>query len=154
MVQTPTTGSEDFVALEVLVGITPFVFLVGIGIGLVAVFCLRPLERRSGVGLVPSRSSRRRGVQRAVVIGGLGFLLAVALEFFVEVYLDVPIDPFTRPGWSAAFLLSVGGGLAVVTRFLTFRDVAAEERLASRYSYAVFVGIWTGLGTALHVLFL
>ena len=154
MVATPTPGSEDFAAVEVLLGVSPFVFLVGLLCGLVASVCLRPIERRTGVGLVPAGSSRRRGARRAATIGGLGFLLAVALEFVVDVYLDAPVEPLTDPAWSAAFLLSVGGGLAVVTWLPTFREVAAAERRASRYSYATFVGIWTALGTALHALLL
>ena len=148
MAVTPTgdTG-EAFGILDLLVGISPFVFVVGLLVGLAASGCAYPLARRLDTGFTRADRFEREQHLTPMALGGVGFLASAWIAVGLA---DVwPVDAFW---WTLVRHLLVVGALAVPVHVLQYRDAERADRRASRYLYAVFVVSWSVLATVVTFL--
>lgn len=148
MVETPTADHVDSNSLlEILVGASPLVFVVGLLTGLAAAGCAYPMARWVEAGFTPSDRFGRQQHLTPMALGGVGFLssmwIAVALA---------DVWRLDAVWWTLARNFLVVGSLAAPVRVLQYRDADRGRRWASRYVYSAFVIAWTAIATLVTVL--
>ena len=149
MVETPVGNpGESVTVVEVLLGVAPFVFLVGVVAGLAAALVVWPLAARLDAApgtLDENPASYLRG---PTLVGGVGLLASLVVDFARR-------TPPERVGLALAVrLLLVAACLSGTVHWLQYREAPEEMRRANGYAYAGFVGVWTSFALGLYALWL
>lgn len=145
MVQTPAGGSgEAFGVLDVALGASPFVFLVGVLAGSVAAFAVWPVAVRLSDDRSSLETEPRTYLRGPVLVGGTALLTSVQVDLVLSEQVG-PVGPAL-----AGRLLLLGGCLSAVAHWWQYRDATAERRHVNGYAYAAFVLVWTALSLGLY----
>lgn len=148
MVETPTGGHQEAIGvLDILLGVSPVAFVVGLLTGLAASGCTYPLARRVDAGFIPSDRFGRRQHLTPMALGGVGLLASVWIAV-----ATADVWRVDSVWWTLARNVLVGGSLAAPVQVLQYQDAGSERRRASRYVYTAFVLAWTAIASLLTVL--
>ena len=140
---------EAFGVVDVLLGVSPFVFLAGLLAGLVAALAVWPVAARVGGARRPPEGGPARYLRGPLLVGGVGLLASVVGLDLARGSVPDGVGPAL-----AARLLVVAGCLSAVAHRLQYGDDPPERRRANGYAYAAFVVVWTSLALGLYALWL